>query len=83
MATRQAIDLLARPEAFVVLKPDYAASDTLADAIREDVRDTLLPGRAPHFVTFLDELPRTPSGKIQRFRLRAMARGEISSGDHR
>ena len=83
VATRQEIDLLARPEAFVVLKPGYAASDTLADAIREDVRDTLLPGRAPHFVTFLDELPRTPSGKIQRFRLRAMARGEISSGDHR
>ncbi len=83
VATRQEIDLLARPEAFVVLKPGYAASDTLADAIREDVRTTLLPGRAPHFVTFLDELPRTPSGKIQRFRLRALARGEISSGDHR
>ncbi len=68
---RSDADGLTKPHAFVVLKPDRAPSDTLAGEIREFVRTRLSGYKAPRWVEFVSDLPKTPTGKIQRFRLRS------------
>ena len=60
---------LTRPHAFVVLKAGWAASDDLAVTLTELVR-TRGGHRAPAAIAFVDDLPKTATGKIQRFRLR-------------
>jgi benzoate-CoA ligase family protein len=60
---------LTRPHAFVVLKQGVKASDELAGALIELVRRRG-GHRAPAGVTFVEELPKTATGKVQRFRLR-------------
>jgi fatty-acyl-CoA synthase len=55
------------PHAFVILKPGAMAS---ADELRQFTRDRLAHFKAPHTVTFVDELPKTATGKIQKFVLR-------------
>lgn len=58
------------PKAFVVLRPGVTASDELADALRAHVRSRLAPHEVPREIAFLDELPRTTTGKIMRRALR-------------
>jgi benzoate-CoA ligase len=60
---------LTRPHAFVVLKPGCAPSDDLAATLTEFVRKRG-GHRTPAVVAFVDELPKTATGKVQRFRLR-------------
>jgi benzoate-CoA ligase family protein len=60
---------LTRPHAFVVLKSGWAASDELAAALIELVRKRG-GHRTPAAVTFVPDLPKTATGKVQRFRLR-------------
>jgi fatty-acyl-CoA synthase len=55
------------PHAFVVLRPDAAATE--AELI-QFLRDRLAHFKAPHGVTFLTELPKTATGKIQKYVLR-------------
>jgi len=55
------------PHAFVVLKPGAAATD---EELRAFARDRLAHFKAPHTVTFVPELPKTATGKIQKFVLR-------------
>ncbi|PWU21960.1 MAG: o-succinylbenzoate--CoA ligase [Candidatus Rokuibacteriota bacterium] len=55
------------PHAFVVLKSDASATDL---ELRTFVRDRLAHFKAPHTVTFLTELPKTATGKIQKYVLR-------------
>jgi acyl-CoA synthetase (AMP-forming)/AMP-acid ligase II len=55
------------PHAFVVLRP---GAETTADDLRSFVRDRLAHFKAPHTVTFVKELPKTATGKIQKFVLR-------------
>ncbi len=60
-----------RIAAFVVVQPSPAASpDLLADEIRQRVRSVLAPYKAPHVVTVVDSLPKSPVGKILRRALR-------------
>ena len=59
--------------AAVVLKPGRAASP---DEIIAFCRENLAAYKAPKQVDFLDELPKTATGKIQRYKLRAMAAAE-------
>lgn len=67
-------------KAFVVLHGQYSGDATLAEALRLHVRQRLSAHAYPREVEFVAELPKTPSGKIQRFLLRsqeiARARGE-------
>lgn len=56
--------------AFVVLRDGFTPSDDLADALKHKVRERLGAHAYPREITFLKELPKTPSGKIQRFILR-------------
>ncbi len=58
-------------KAFVVLKPGTERSDALADAIVERVKRDLGRHQYPRKIEFVDELPKTQTGKIQRFLLRA------------
>jgi acyl-CoA synthetase (AMP-forming)/AMP-acid ligase II len=60
------------PAAFVVLRPDSAAS---ADALLEHCRAQLARFKVPKDITFLDALPRNPSGKVLKRELRGEPRG--------
>lgn len=57
-------------KAFVVLKPGYDASPELAEQLRLHVRSVLSAHAYPREIEFISELPKTPSGKVQRFLLR-------------
>ncbi len=60
-------------KSYVVLREGFEASDELADEIRKQVRERLSTHAFPRVIEFVEELPKTPSGKIQRFKLRADA----------
>ena len=60
-------DQLVKPKAFVVLKKGQAAS---ADDLKAHVKQQLAPYKYPRWIEFVDELPKTATGKIQRFKLR-------------
>jgi benzoate-CoA ligase len=62
---------LVKPKAFVVLKPGHAAGDGLKQELQKHVKDKLAPYKYPRWIEFLPELPKTATGKIQRFKLRA------------
>ncbi|AEB58716.1 acyl-CoA synthetase [Ectopseudomonas mendocina] len=59
-----------RVKAFVVLHAGHAADETLAEALQQYVRKRLSAHAYPREIEFVSELPKTPSGKIQRFLLR-------------
>lgn len=58
-------------KAFVVLAPGYVPSDALVTDLQEHVKRETAPYKYPRAVEFLDELPKTVSGKIRRVDLRA------------
>jgi benzoate-CoA ligase len=62
---------LVKPKAFVVLKPGRAADEGLKQELQKHVKDKLAPYKYPRWIEFLPELPKTATGKIQRFKLRA------------
>jgi benzoate-CoA ligase len=62
---------LIKPKAFVVLKQGNSPSDALKAALQQHVKDKLAPYKYPRWIEFLDELPKTATGKIQRFKLRS------------
>ncbi len=64
-------DGLVKPKAFVMLKSEYKPSDELRAELQNHVKSKLAPYKYPRWVEFVDELPKTVTGKIQRFRLRA------------
>jgi len=64
---------LTRTLAYVVLKSGHAESGELAEALKAFVKDQLAPHKYPREIRFLAELPKTSTGKIQRFKLREAA----------
>ncbi len=64
-------------KAYVVLKAGHAADATTARALQDHVKATVAPYKYPREVEFVGALPRTETGKIQRFRLRQMAAGTL------
>src|SRR5579875_542888 len=65
-------DELVKPCAFVVLKPGYEPTEALAREIQAFVRERIAPHKYPRWIEFVPELPKTATGKIQRFRLREL-----------
>jgi benzoate-CoA ligase len=61
---------LTKPKAYVVLKSGHTASDALKSALQQHVKDKLAPYKYPRWIEFINELPKTATGKIQRFKLR-------------
>ena len=60
-------------KAFVVLKPGHTGDDTLARNIQDHVKATIAPYKYPRHVEFVPSLPKTDTGKLQRFRLKKPA----------
>jgi benzoate-CoA ligase len=54
-----------------VLRPDTAQSPALAADLQQYVKGRLAPYKYPRWIEFVDDLPKTATGKIQRFKLRA------------
>lgn len=63
-------DNLVKPHAYVVLHNNVELGDALKDALKTHVKEVLAPYKYPRWISFVDELPKTATGKIQRFRLR-------------
>ncbi len=61
---------LIKPKAFVVLKEGQTASAGLAQELSLFVKDRTLPHKYPRWVEFVSDLPKTATGKIQRYKLR-------------
>jgi 2-aminobenzoate-CoA ligase len=57
-------------KAFVVLKPGNAGNPALAMALQDHVKKVIAPYKYPRQIEFIDTLPRTETGKVQRFKLR-------------
>ena len=66
-------DKLIKPQAFIVLKPGYEASPELAAELKQHVKANIAPFKYPRWFEFIDELPKTATGKIQRFKLRRLS----------
>jgi acyl-coenzyme A synthetase/AMP-(fatty) acid ligase len=56
---------------FIVLKDSYTPSDELAKEIQDHVKATIAPYKYPRLIEFRNELPKTATGKMQRYRLRS------------
>jgi benzoate-CoA ligase family protein len=61
---------LVKPKAFVTLKGGYQASDELVKTLQLHVKQNLAPHKYPRSIEFVDDLPKTSTGKIQRYKLR-------------
>ena len=57
-------------KAFVVLKPGYTANEQMACALQDYVKAGIAPYKYPRKIEFVASLPRTETGKLQRFKLR-------------
>ena len=64
-------DELIKPYAFVVLKVDAQPSDNLKEDIKQFVRDRIAAYKYPRWIEFIENIPKTDGGKIQRFVLQA------------
>ncbi|MBT5266306.1 MAG: benzoate-CoA ligase family protein [Rhodospirillaceae bacterium] len=63
-------DELVKPKAFVVLNQGVEASEATAAMLRDFVKNDLAAYKYPRWIEFLEDLPKTATGKIQRFKLR-------------
>ena len=69
-------DKLIKPKAFVVLQSSQQAGADFARTLQDHCRKQLAPYKYPRWIEFRAELPKTATGKIQRFKLRAEAEGK-------
>ena len=63
-------DGLIKPKAFVALKPGKTVTPTLTQELQDTVKAKAGPWKYPRWIEFVDALPKTATGKIQRFKLR-------------
>lgn len=67
---REDDDGLIKPMAFVVLKDNFQGNEALFDDLKQHVKDTVGPWKYPRWIEVREDLPKTATGKIQRFKLR-------------
>ena len=60
-------------QAFVVLKPGFHGNETMALDLQDHIKKSIAPFKDPRKIVFIDNLPRTETGKLQRFRLRQIS----------
>ena len=63
-------DGLIKPKAYVLLKSEYQPGEQLKEELQNLVKNKLAPYKYPRWIDFVDDLPKTVTGKIQRFKLR-------------
>lgn len=68
-------------KAYVVMTDAAHCRAEKIEELREHVKALIAPYKAPREIEFVDELPRTLTGKVQRYRLRQRASGEIEQGE--
>lgn len=66
-------DNLVKPKAFVVLKPGHEPGETVRRDLQEFVKRRIAHYKYPRWIEFLESLPKTATGKVQRFKLRSLA----------
>jgi 2-aminobenzoate-CoA ligase len=59
--------------AVVVLKPGLAGDATMTAVLQDFVKQTIAPYKYPRRIEYREQLPRTETGKLQRFKLRPPA----------
>jgi 4-hydroxybenzoate-CoA ligase len=69
---KQDADGLIKPKAFIVLRDGFAADAGLIETLRVHVKDRAGPWKYPRWIDVRADLPRTATGKIQRFKLREL-----------
>ena len=69
---------LLKPKAFVVLKGGFDAYDGLIDELKDHVKASAGPWKYPRWIEIMDDLPKTATGKIQRFKLRQDTAGNVA-----
>lgn len=69
---KQDADGLIKPKAFIVLRNGYAADERLIETLRVHVKERAGPWKYPRWIDIRPDLPRTATGKIQRFKLREL-----------
>lgn len=72
MVARVDADGLTKAAAYVVLSPEALPSDQLANELQEMVGKKIGGYKRPHWIEFLPEIPKTATGKLQRFKLREL-----------
>ena len=65
-------DGLVKPKAFIVLRNGYAASDNLMETLKAHVKERAGLWKYPRWIDVRLDLPRTATGKIQRYKLREL-----------
>ncbi len=60
---------LVKPKAFIVLKDGFVAGDLLRQELQDFVKERLAPYKYPRYIEFMTELPKTATGKLQRYLL--------------
>lgn len=69
-------------KAYVLLRESFAPAPALARELQEHVKADLAPYKYPRLVSFVDRLPKTESGKLQRFALRQHAAMQAEAGEN-
>jgi 2-aminobenzoate-CoA ligase len=67
-------------KAYVVLRPGHAGDATMTRTLQDHVKATIAPYKYPRAIAYVGSLPRTETGKLQRFALRQQA---AESDDHK
>ena len=70
---------LIKPKAFVCLRPGYEPSTALTQDLLHHCAQSLAAHKSPRWIDFVDELPKTATGKIQRFKLRSVPQASLTS----
>jgi len=71
------MDQLIKPKAYIVTKEGVTGDAALAERLQQHVKSKLAPYKYPRWVEFASELPKTATGKIQRFKLRAKSQSDV------
>jgi enamine deaminase RidA (YjgF/YER057c/UK114 family) len=69
-------------KAFVVLKPGVAKDEVTIKRLQDYVKGDIAPYKYPREIAFVDQLPRTETGKLQRFALRQLAHAPKPGDEH-
>src|SRR5207244_13306731 len=70
-------------KAYVVLRPGQSGDAAMTRLLQEHVKSTIAPYKYPRAIEFVQKLPRTETGKLQRFELRSEEHtSELQSPDH-
>ncbi|WP_312038106.1 benzoate-CoA ligase family protein [Pelotomaculum terephthalicicum] len=66
------VDGLIKPKAYIVFKPDVEVTEKLMEEVKLYVKNTIAPYKFPRWIEAIEELPKTATGKVQRYKLRQL-----------